>query len=74
VGPNVINNEYLDNLSESGYELLINKFTRTPLDIKHSCFDHIFVKNNNNINGKIEVGVLQAILQTITQKSKYSNQ
>lgn len=34
-------------------------FTKTPQGNKHSCLDHIFVKINNNLNGKIEAGVLQ---------------
>jgi hypothetical protein len=61
VGPSFTNNEYLDKISEYGYESFINVFTRTPLGSKHFYLDHIFVKSNNNVNiiGKIEADVIQ---------------
>jgi hypothetical protein len=34
-------------------------YTRTPNNSRHSCIDHIFVKNNSVINN-FEAGVIQA--------------
>lgn len=59
LGTNSTNNEYLDMLSEYGFKSLINIFTRTPINCKHSCLDHIFMKDNSKVDSKIEAGVLQ---------------
>jgi len=52
-----VDNEYLDNLSENDFKYFINVFTRTPIGMRPSCLDQIFIKNVNQC--KIEVGVLQ---------------
>jgi len=57
VGNECVDNEYLDTLSENGFKSFINVFTRTPMDMRPSCLDHIFIKNVKKV--KIVAGVLQ---------------
>lgn len=57
IGYDCVDNEYLDTLSENGFKSFINVFTRTPICMRASCLDHIFIKNVNECN--IEAGVLQ---------------
>lgn len=54
-----VNNEYLDTMLENGFKSFINVYIRTPAGMKHSCLDHIFFKNERNLNLKIEAGVIQ---------------
>jgi len=59
IGSDCDENEYLDTISEKGFRSLINVYTRTPIDQRHSCLDHIFIKSGNALNSKIEAGVIQ---------------
>jgi len=43
------------------YNSFINVYTRTPINAKHFCIDHIFVKNNNLIN-QFQAGVIQTTI------------
>lgn len=54
-----VNNQYLDIMSENGFKSFINVHTRTPVGMKHACLDHIFFKNEKNLNLKTEAGVIQ---------------
>jgi len=58
---NSIDNDYLDTLSMCGYKSFINVYTRTLINAKHSCVDHIFVKNNNLLNN-FQAGVIQTTI------------
>jgi hypothetical protein len=55
------NNDYLDMLSHHGFKSFtsINVYIRTPINARHTCIDHIFVKYNDEINN-FQVGVLQS--------------
>lgn len=46
-----------------GYKSLL-VYTRTPINAKHSCINHVFVKNNNLMN-QFQAGVIQT---NITQQ------
>jgi hypothetical protein len=51
-------NKYLDMLSESAFISFINVYTRLPKGVNHSCLDHIFINDNNNVTSKINADVI----------------
>jgi len=59
VGDNLINNEYLDLLSVSGFASFININTRLPNGRNHACLDHIFINSNEHLINLVNSGVLQ---------------
>jgi len=59
VGDNLINNEYLDLLSVSGFASFININTRLPNGRNHACLDHIFINSNEHLIKLVNSGVLQ---------------
>lgn len=54
IGVNVINNDYLDILSEHGFRSFIDVHIKTPLGCTHSCLDHIFIKLINYVDNRIK--------------------
>lgn len=62
VGTHSVDNDYLDiMLSICRFKSHNNVYTRTPLNSRHSCSDHIFVKNNKLIEN-FEAGVIQTTI------------
>lgn len=59
IGDSVLNNDYLNLLSENGFVSFINLYGRLPNEQKHSCLDHIFVHNEEHIITQINAGILQ---------------
>lgn len=65
VGTHSLANDYLDMLLMSGLKSHINVHSRTPFNSRHSCLDHIFVKNNKLMEN-VEAGVFKQLLLIIT--------
>lgn len=57
-GVDYVDNEYLDILSEHGFRSFINVYTKISIGIRPSCLEHIFIKNLQRFNFRIEAGVV----------------